>query len=243
MIIPVYQPLGSSTHRLAQKLGERLDEPATHTGTLDPMAEGVVVCLTGDDRFNKQQHSNVKKEYQFTILVGCATDSHDLLGLPQVTGQSLDATKVNRALQSLTGEYQQTIPAFSAKRIDGQSLFDKAKQNQPTPKFKQQVTVFSLEMKGIAEISSQDLLAEIKTRVELVSGDFRQEEILAGWEKQLEGGFRFQLLDCTAITSKRTYVRGIVRDLSKKIGVPLTTFHILRSKNGSYQIKDCICLL
>ena len=243
MIIPIYQPLGSSTHLLAQKLGKQVGEPTTHTGTLDPMAEGVIVCLTGEDRFQKQQHSDVIKEYRFIVLVGAKTDSHDLLGLPLVSGASVNATIINDAMQKLTGSYEQIMPAFSAKRINGKSLFDAAKQNQEVPEFKQQVTIHSLQMDGIAEITNKKLLSEIKARIKMVSGNFRQQEILSAWQEQLKNTTRFQLLDCVARTSKRTYIRAIVRDLSEKLGAPLTTFHILRTKNGAYQIKDCTCLV
>lgn len=81
MIIPVYQPLGSSTHVLAQKVGKIYNSKATHTGTLDPMADGVILVLTGKDRFDKQIHTDAQKTYHFSILWGVQTDSLDLLGL------------------------------------------------------------------------------------------------------------------------------------------------------------------
>ena len=45
MVIPIYQPLGASTHQIAKRIGEKYGEKATHTGTLDPLAEGVVIVL------------------------------------------------------------------------------------------------------------------------------------------------------------------------------------------------------
>jgi tRNA pseudouridine(55) synthase len=247
MIIPLYQPLGSSTHLLAQKLGNQVGEPTTHTGTLDPMAEGVIICLTGEDRFQKQQHSSVLKEYQFSVLLGFSTDSHDLLGLSQYKKTSVAEQKIETALQELTGTYHQQIPSFSAKRVNGESLFDQAKKGRITQKFNQEVTVHSLQKVKSETISLLNLEQQINSRIAKVEGDFRQQEILTSWKNTLSKAkqeiSQTTLFTFTATTSKRTYIRGIVRDLSEKLDAPLTTFHILRTKNGAYQIKDCTCLV
>jgi tRNA pseudouridine55 synthase len=125
MLIPVYKPLGSSSHQLAKKVGETYGEKATHTGTLDPMAEGVLVVLTGEDRFKKTEYSHWQKTYQFKVLVGFETDTHDLLGLIK----NIDHKKINQPvfeknLKSFIGRQQQLVPKFSAQRINGQSGFD-----------------------------------------------------------------------------------------------------------------------
>ncbi len=81
MIFSLWKPIGRSTHLFVKSYGDRIGERITHTGSLDPMAEGVVVVLTGEDRFLKEKYSNSDKEYEFEILIGVSTDSHDLLGL------------------------------------------------------------------------------------------------------------------------------------------------------------------
>src|SRR5690606_23625088 len=124
MIIPVYKPLGASTHQLAQTVGEHFGEKATHTGTLDPLAEGVVIVLTGPDRFRNSELSDWRKTYQFTVLFGVSTDSHDLLGLPTAVCQTAPRVAVIEnhlpaILSKLQAATTQVTPAFSAKRFQG----------------------------------------------------------------------------------------------------------------------------
>jgi tRNA pseudouridine(55) synthase len=246
MIIPLYQPLGTSSHQLAQRLGQLIKQPTTHTGTLDPMAEGVLVCLTGEDRFNKEQHATVTKEYLFSILVGFSTDSHDLLGIITEKKPIKLSTIDQNILNKLVGNYEQIIPTFSAKRVEGQSFFDFAKDNKVLPKKVQSIEVKSLVLIKKHIVSGAELLQHIEDTIPQIEGNFRQNDILVQWQQQLltsHDTTNYSLLTFKTITSKRTYIRGMVRDLSQLIGIPMTTFHIKRTRNGAYHIKDCICLV
>lgn len=250
MIIPVYKPLGASTHQLAKKAGLVYGEPATHTGTLDPMAEGVIVVLTGQDRFNKAQHSQDKKAYEFRMLIGAKTDSHDLLGLTasqprkNISHDEL-AQNVEYLLPQFLGKQQQQLPDFSAKRLAGQSYFDAAKRGEQLPPFSEEIEIFELNLIKTETISTNSLQEELSRRINLVEGDFRQSEILHNWQAflQTSGEQDWPLLTLSALTSKRTYIRGLIRDLSAQLELPATAFSIIRTANGPHTIADCICLL
>lgn len=271
MIIPVYQRLGTSTHLLAQKVGELHQTKSTHTGTLDPMAEGVAVVLTGEDRFKKEAFASWKKTYEFKIIWGVGTDTHDLLGLatngldPQKNFTNLDV-KIAQILPDFLGAQTQLIPAFSAKRVDGQSYFDVAKEksNQKSGEnnltesqadnqtiklnHTQEITIYSLIQLENREIKAHEIRIQLSKALPQINNDFRQEDVKKKWlewfqslpqqENTILPSTTFQ-----ATTSKRTYIRGLVRDLSEKLGIPATTFHINRTSNGPYQIQDCICLV
>lgn len=245
MITPLYQPLGTSSHQLAAKYGKLLGQPTTHTGTLDPMAEGVLICLSGNDRFEKSMYTGWQKEYLFTVLVGFATDSHDLLGLiVDQQNSGFDLSNLAAAAQKLTGTYQQKIPSFSAKRVEGKSYFDQAKAGLETPAHGQEITISSLEKVAKNSITSQNLLKTITEKITHINGDFRQPEVVKTWLESLSTTkHNYPLLTFKMTTSKRTYVRAFVRDLSELCQVPLTTFHITRTANGPFTIKDCICLV
>jgi len=263
MLLPVFQPLGSSTHLLAQEVGERHQTKATHTGTLDPMAEGVIVVLTGKDRFKKQELAGWKKTYQFQILWGVSTDTHDLLGLiidsstAKIHQENLD-TKIDQLLPQFVGTQTQLIPAFSAKRTDGQSYFDLAKQNVKTVNqansqstkltYTQEITIHSIEHLETQEIPAQNIVNQLNKVIPKLTNDFRQEEILQKWHTWIQNqpnqkNTPLLLTTLTATASKRAYIRGLVRDLSSKMGIPATTFYILRTANGPHQIQDCVCLV
>jgi tRNA pseudouridine(55) synthase len=236
MIIPIYQPLGSSTHLLAQKVGEMHTSKATHTGTLDPMAEGVVVVLTDEDRFLKSTLSDWKKTYEFKIIWGVSTDTHDLLGVIEKDNlaKQPDLNMLQDALTSFIGQQLQEIPTFSAKR-------------NPDTQFSN-ITIFDLSHTNTQLLSAKEIVQQLNLVIPKLKNDFRQELVLQGWNnwfKTLPNQEDTQLLltTHTATTSKRTYIRGLVRDLSTKINLPATTFHINRTANGSYTSKDCTCLV
>ena len=246
MIVPLYKPLGRSTHQLAHQAGQMFQEKATHTGTLDPMAEGVVVALTGDDRFKKTQLAEWQKVYQFQIIGGFETDSHDLLGLVTKSRKENKENVVNSLTTKLSdfiGTYKQVTPSFSAKRINGTSFFEKAKRGLDTPAITQEVSIYSLGVNSAIYIRGLDLLLEIEKRIGLVDGNFRQPEILNRWQSVIKSDDTFPLVTLTATTSKRTYIRGLIRDLGLTTDLSLTAFSITRTQNGPYRIQDCQCLL
>lgn len=246
MIIPVYKPLGASSHQLAAKIGLARGEKATHTGTLDPLAEGVLIVVTGEDRFKKAELSDTEKTYEFEMLCGISTDSCDLLGLPtKVQTEQLNLEEITASLTqilpSFLGETEQTQPTFSAGRHAGKSFFQLAKSDESLPEKKNTISIHSLKLVTAQVISAETVLQTHLEKILLVRGDFRQNDILATWQghantmpKELPL-FRFE-----ASVSKRTYVRAIVRDLAKRILVPATTFSIVRTQNGQYSIADCI---
>ncbi|MCA9392313.1 hypothetical protein KC614_03865 [candidate division WWE3 bacterium] len=245
MIISLYKPLGVSTHSFIKAYSDKIGEKATHTGSLDPMAEGVVVVLTGEDRFKKEKVGDVDKEYEFEILAGVQTDSWDLLGIVEKVAV-LDGLKVDKvvesALPTFTGQIEQKIPRFSAKRIDGESYFDKAKRGESWAQATQKVTVKSLELVSSRIVTRDELMGVIKLKVSKVQGNFRQEEIIDRWQKVLEGfdGAEMTVLKVSAVTSKRTYVRGLVRDMSRKLNLPMTAFSIKRVRDGDFCLNNIL---
>ncbi|NCN03900.1 MAG: hypothetical protein GW942_02400 [Candidatus Pacebacteria bacterium] len=255
MIKIIYQPQGVSSHLLARDFGKSRGEKATHTGTLDPMAEGVMVILSGDDRFKKQELSDVKKTYQFEILWGINTDSLDLLGL--ITGYNLESVErklteienLDRYLNKFLGEIKQKLPKFSAKRVKGESAFDFAKRGEEMEDHFRDIEIFETKVISLNKINIVLLKENIINRVNKVNGEFRQKEVILGWKrffkdiatenKKIGKEQIFYISKCEVTASKRTYVRAIVRDLAEEIGIPATTFSIFRTRNGRYGIEDC----
>lgn len=250
MIIPIYQPQGSSSHLLAQQIGQKHGAKATHTGTLDPMAEGVLIVLTGEDRFNKAKYTEWQKEYQFEILFGFSTDTHDLLGLitdqkcltlhdtPYTIHDPQLIIDLKNTLNDFIGPQTQLMPTFSAKRVEGKSGFDLGKQGAQLTQ-KQQVEIFDLHFNQLKQINNQELLATITKKISKVDGDFRQTKILDQWRNKVTASDQTYLIaQLTTTTSKRTYIRGLVRDIAEKLNIPATTFSIIRAKNGPYSIED-----
>lgn len=236
MIIPIYQPLGSSTHLLAQRVGQQHQVKATHTGTLDPMAEGVVVVLTEEDRFKKTEFSAWKKTYEFKILWGTATDTYDLLGkiTAHKRGENPDLEKLRALQDTFIGKHNQEIPHFSAKRSTEQQFSN--------------IEIFAIEMTDANHESIQSVLTQLHKVIPKLKNEFRQEEIVELWESSINNlpdkeETKALITSHRAVTSKRTYIRQLVHDLSTKMQIPATTFHINRTANGPYSTQDCLCLI
>lgn len=226
-------------------------EKATHTGTLDPMAEGVVIVLTDKDRFKKTKFSDCKKTYKFQIIFGISTDSNDLLGLQteiikNKIVKSLE-NEIKPLLSTFLGKQIQTQPAFSAQRVKGKSGFDLAKKNINFELKKNNIEIFTLKILQTEFININEIESNIKNKISKIPGNFRQKEILKNWEQSFEK-LKFSkinelpIITLNATVSKRTYIRSLVRDILQIINIPGTTFSITRTKQGIYSKSSCKCI-
>jgi len=129
-----------------------------HSGTLDPMATGLLLLLIGREATKKQdQFLKLGKTYQATLKLGEETASWDAYSeivstkpVPPIT-----AEKVTAAAQCLTGRVRQPIPFYSAKRINGARMYDLAREGKEMERKYSEVTVSweNLELRGKDEIS------------------------------------------------------------------------------------------
>ena len=136
-ILLVDKAKGSTSFKLVAIL-RRLTkiEKIGHSGTLDPFATGLMVMLIGRE-FTKQsdQFLGAEKEYRATVHLGITTDSYDVDG--QVTAQSdriPTLSEIEQALQTFQGEVLQIPPMFSAKKIQGQKLYELARKGIEIPR-------------------------------------------------------------------------------------------------------------
>ncbi|MBP7774300.1 hypothetical protein KA078_00770 [Candidatus Woesebacteria bacterium] len=241
MIIPIWQDIGQSTHQIATKWSKMRNEKATHTGTLDPMASGVVIILTGEDRFKKGAQTAWNKTYEFSILWGISTDTGDLLGLiERVDMQTAEQEKITTVLAAFPHTFEQLQPAYSARRYNGLSSFDWARTGVDLPQKKRTITIDSLTT-DFFEVKCLSQIIEAQTKnIHKIQGDFRQTEILNNWSQLLQKSDQsFLISHHTAVVSTGTYIRQLTQDIASQIGVVATTAHITRIKNGSFQKKDC----
>ncbi len=240
MIIPIWQKQGSSTHLIAQKVGMHLGEPATHTGTLDPMAQGLVVVLTGTDRFLKGPATAWEKTYTFSIVWGLRTDTGDTLGLidsyvPQVP----DLSRVIHALHTYTTTYHQSIPDFSARRYNGSSSFSLARKGYYPPQKKRRVTIHTLTLDSHELIALSTLATQEADVIQTIVGDFRQSEIVSQWQNYRHHTAELLVSHHTATVSTGTYIRQLTQDIAAELQLPALTKNIVRVSNGKYTRESC----
>ncbi|MBU1558122.1 hypothetical protein KKC45_04130 [Patescibacteria group bacterium] len=210
------------------------DEKMTYAGRLDPMAQGVLLVLVGEECKNKDKYLGLGKEYEFEILWGFKTDTYDILGIPKFHSNSVtvDST-VTGLLEDLVGKFNQKYPPYSSMTVEGKQLFQWAREGRldeiKIPE--REVEVYDIEFLGQREVNGKDLLNNIKERISKVKGDFRQNQILEEWEKILSKNreVHFPILKVKIKCSSGTYVRGIANELGEKIGVSSLAFSIKRT--------------
>ncbi len=102
-----------------------------HTGTLDPVATGVLICLTGKYTKLVDYITANDKEYVATIKFGIRTDTLDITGniLEENYNYKINKEIVNDILNSFLGEYSFKVPMYSAVSVDGKRLYEYARCN------------------------------------------------------------------------------------------------------------------
>jgi tRNA pseudouridine55 synthase len=132
-VLIVDKPSGMTSHDVVAAARRALREKRIgHTGTLDPLATGVLPLACGIATRLVRFLSASDKEYHATIRFGLTTDTYDIAGVEQTrSGKVPAAADVERALTSLRGEYDQMPPAYSAKKVGGQRAYDLARRNEP----------------------------------------------------------------------------------------------------------------
>lgn len=226
--------------RAKNKIGKNIK--MTYAGRLDPMASGVLLILLGEETKKKEKYLKLDKEYQFEILFGFATDTYDILG--KVVKQDLVVkftrvtlvSEIEKNLKYFTGEFIQKYPMFSSKTVKGKTLFSYARNFEDVQAPERIVNVKSLKFLKIRKINNKKLLENIERRIKRVKGDFRQEEILKIWQRELAKKNDFYIASFQIKCGSGTYVRGIANSLGEKIGIGALAHSIKRTRVGKYML-------
>jgi tRNA pseudouridine55 synthase len=125
---------------------------AGHTGTLDPMATGVLPVLIGRGVKASEYMISSTKHYIATLLLGVTTDTEDVTGEILTTCDILPTEEeVVRAAESFLGKYMQTPPMYSALKVGGKKLCDLARSGIEIEREAREITIFSLEVRRLCD--------------------------------------------------------------------------------------------
>lgn len=118
-----------------------------HSGTLDPMATGLLLLCAGGAARLQSFFTRLDKSYEGVIRLGRATTTYDREGAP--VGEERDATgvrpeQIEEAAQAFRGEFLQSPPAYSAKKIGGRRFYEMARKGETVPELPKKVRVSSL---------------------------------------------------------------------------------------------------
>jgi tRNA pseudouridine55 synthase len=142
------KPLGLSSNQALQKAKWLLRaEKAGHTGTLDPLATGVLpLCFGAATKFS-QQHLDADKMYETTVRLGIQTSTADAEGdVISVREVSCTAGKVVEVLDRFMGPISQVPPMHSALKKDGKALYEYAREGETVERAARNVVIHDLDL-------------------------------------------------------------------------------------------------
>lgn len=134
-ILLIHKISGCTSHDVVQEIRRIFHQKAVgHAGTLDPMAEGLLVILLGRATKLSQYLLNSNKRYTLKMKFGLVTDTFDRDGkILKDESTELNSEQVEAILKSSVGELQLQVPYFSAMKIKGKKLYSYAREGKQIP--------------------------------------------------------------------------------------------------------------
>lgn len=217
-----------------------------YAGRLDPLAEGLLVVLIGDECKKRDDYQKLDKTYVFEIILGLSTDSDDSLGrILEYSPRTLEfwhefLSKISEDyIQKFSGKLLLKPPLLSAVRVDGKPLYELYRKG--LVQGLDDVSEIKMSVKRIGKIfrtrfeSEEFILNEISERLRKIIGDFRQEDIqndILGLDSMKDR--YFVSMTFVADVESGTYIRSIAREFGKGLGVPAIAWKIKRTRVGEF---------
>ena len=208
-IINVYKEVGYTSRDAVSRLtGILRQRKIGHTGTLDPVAEGVLPMCVGKATKLCELLTDHKKQYIAVMKLGIATDTEDTTGeIVEKTDypenwyeENLTAENLTKITDKFIGTQFQTPPMYSAKRVNGRRLYELAREGKVIERKPCEINVYGIEIKNI---------------------DIINREITV-------------IVDC----SKGTYIRTLCKDIGEALGCKAAMKSLLRTRTGDFYLEN-----
>ena len=164
-IIVINKAKGVTSHQVVQSVRRMFTGvKAGHSGTLDPMATGVLpVCLGKATRI-VEYIIELPKTYRAEVVLGLTTDTEDAAG--QITGQSvvpnLDREMIEKILCDFTGTIEQLPPYYSAVKYQGKALYHWTRQGREVPRQVRSVQIYKINLIDYNQEQKPHLIFEVQ---------------------------------------------------------------------------------
>ena len=147
-ILIVNKPSGVTSRDVVNIVGKTLNtKKVGHTGTLDPMATGVLVLCLGNALKVCELITANDKEYIAKVILGIETETLDTTS-PIINTKKTNITKeeIEKVLNSFKGSYLQEVPKYSAVKINGKKLYEYAREGKEIELPKKMVTIYDIQL-------------------------------------------------------------------------------------------------
>ncbi|MEY8460896.1 tRNA pseudouridine(55) synthase TruB [Eggerthellaceae bacterium 24-137] len=213
LMVAVDKPSGMTSHDVVNRVRRIFGERRVgHTGTLDPLASGVLpVCVGPATRLDPYLVGH-DKSYVVSVVFGVATDTDDAEGAVIRTGEVpeevFDPFFASTFVASLVGKSKQLPPVYSAIKVGGKKACDEARAGRVIDLKPRDIEVFSAELLGIWGADGMEP---------------------ARW-------------DVAFTVSAGTYIRSLARDMGNALGCPAHVGALRRTAVGSIALDECVSL-
>lgn len=242
-IINIYKEQGYTSFDVVAKLrGILRIKKIGHTGTLDPMAEGVLPVCIGKATRVVDFLADRDKEYRAVVRLGVTTDTDDVTGnvlsavpseemAERVAGGLLTETAVRDVVSQFVGEIAQIPPMYAAIKVGGKKLYELARAGQTIERKPRRVTIYGISAERVSWGNfAERLYAETNTGL----GD----ATIAGADTFAD----YPEIEMTVRCSKGTYIRSLARDIGERLGCGGTLAALTRTWVGAFSSEDSLRL-
>ncbi len=158
-IIIINKPKKCTSHDIVYQAKKAIGEKVGHTGTLDPMATGVLPLLIGKGTLCSKYLINHDKIYEVQITLGIKTDSADSEGEvvqeKEVLDSMLEKEQIEKVLKTFLGKQEQTPPMYSAIKVKGKKLYEYARKGQTVEVKPRPIEIYDIGLLGINKEKKQ----------------------------------------------------------------------------------------
>ena len=152
-VILINKTINKTSRDMVNELNHIFDmKRIGHTGTLDPIATGVLVMCLGKYTKLVEDLSQLEKEYIATIQVGIKTDTGDITGnVLEKRDCEFYSRDIEKVFKELVGTLEQEIPIYSAKKINGKKLYEYARSGEKIELPKNKIEIYELRLLDVTE--------------------------------------------------------------------------------------------
>ena len=212
-IILINKPKNYTSRDIVNIVGLSLHtKKVGHTGTLDPLASGVLVICVNKGTKLVELLTQDTKEYVAEITLGIETDTYDLEGKVLKDIEVIKTKEeVETALKKLVGTYSQEVPIYSSVKINGKKLYEYARNNEEVVLPKRDVTITSLELLSYKVMSGKTIFevkcnvskgTYIRSLVQDIAKELDTVGVMSALLRTREGIFNLE--DCSTIEEFKT---------------------------------------
>lgn len=166
-ILVVNKPKGYTSRDIVNIISKKFNtKKVGHTGTLDPLAEGVLVVPIGRALKISELLAATTKEYEAEVILGYETDMLDITGketkrnIPNTTKEEIE-----KVLKTFIGKSMQEVPMYSAVKIKGKKLYEYAREDIKVIPPKKEIEIYNIELVGEPQYLENIIEFKIKCSV------------------------------------------------------------------------------